>query len=212
MHIKWQCVVKVQEVDMEGLYCFLCELTTPEDGKTITLFRQTHLNGPFEEEPLDLSQRVSLFQICPSCQLSIKTGDLTLESHSDRLTEHEKLLMADYIRNPRTNLDLSNLRKCYTCEDHIDPFENVTSTLIKTEWFLKVMGYPDEHEGFFPLPIDHERQLREVFFPPDLFPETKRNAETENELIEIYRYQNRNTFIVNYECDDCAGESNYPQN
>ena len=112
--------------------------------------------------------------------------------------------MTDYIRNSRTNLELSDLKKCYTCENPIDPFENVTSTLIKTEWFVKVMGYPDEHEGFFPLPVDHEKQMREVFFPPDLFPETKSNAETDDDLIEIYRYQNRNTFVVNHQCDICA--------
>ena len=177
---------------MEGLYCFLCELTTPEDGKTVNLFRQTHLSGSLEEEPFDLSQRVSLFQICPVCQLSIKTGDLNLDDHSDRLTDHEKLLMVDYIRNPRTNLELSDLKKCYTCEAPINPFENVTSTLIKTEWFMKVMGHPDEHEGFFPiwgLPL-----------PP--------SARQEDYQIGIYRYRCKNTFVVNFECDNCMGDSN----
>ena len=132
---------------------------------------------------------MSLFQICPSCQLSIKTGDMTLDGHSDRLTDHEKLLMADYIRNPRTNLELSDLRKCYTCEDHVDPFENVTSTLIKTEWFVKVMGYPDEHEGFFP--------LWTLPLPPP-------GRQVEDDLRKIYRYRNKNTFVVNFECDTCA--------
>ena len=175
---------------MEGLYCFLCESTTPEDGETVTLFRQTHLSGSLEEEPFDLSQRVSLFQICPNCRLSIKIGDLTLDGHSDRLTEHEKLLMTDYIRNSRTNLELSDLKKCYTCENPIDPFENVTSTIIKTEWFVKVMGHPDEHEGFFP--------LWTLPLPPS-------GRQSEEFLIKIYRYRNVNTFVVNYQCDTCAG-------